>query len=116
MDAVIGGLVARHTISRERPVMVADGRGGQEADFTNAQSVDLPGWALDVGNTIADDQNRDGALIQWTARGPLAADVERHDRITVLGKTFQIDGAVRRQPGPTPRTSHTILLLKKWEG
>lgn len=109
-------MVARHTIARERPQMVADGRGGMEADFTAATPVDLPGWALDAGNTISDEQNRDGALIQWTARGPFTADVERHDRVTVLGSRFKITGAVVRQPGPTSATSHTILLLANWEG
>lgn len=113
---MIVGAVARHTIARERPQMVDDGRGGTEPDFTGAESVDLSGWALDAGNTLTDEQNRDGALIQWTARGPFLADVQRHDRITVFGEPFQIDGAVRRQPGPTPTTSHTILLLKMWEG
>ncbi|WP_159576097.1 hypothetical protein [Microbacterium sp. 8M] len=116
MAAVIGGLVDRHTLVRERPVMVDDGRGGLEPDSTTATPVDLPGWALDAGATVADLQNRDGALIQWTARGPFDADVQRHDRITVFGEKFQIDGAVVRQPGPSPRTSHTILLLKNWEG
>lgn len=96
--------------------MVDDGRGGREADFADVQMVNLAGWALDAGNTISDDQNRDGALIQWTARGPFAADVERHDRITVFGDEFQIEGAVRRQPGASPLTSHTILLLRNWEG
>lgn len=113
---MISGLVARHTLGRERPTMVDDGRGGLEPDFTGVTSVPLPGWALDAGSTLADAQNRDGALIQWTARGPYTADVERHDRITVFGEQFQIDGAVRRQPGPSPLTSHTILLLKTWEG
>ena len=113
---MITGAVARHTIARERPAMVDDNRGGTEPDFTGVEPVDLPGWALDAGNTLADEQNRDGALIQWTARGPFTADVERHDRITVFGDQFQIDGAVRRQPGPSATTSHTILLLKMWEG
>lgn len=96
--------------------MVDDGRGGEQADFTDAVQVPLFGWALDAGNTTVDDQNRDGALVQWTARGPFAADVERHDRISVFGEQFQIDGAVRRQPGPSSLTSHTILLLQAWEG
>lgn len=96
--------------------MVGNGRGGLEADFTGVVPVNLPGWALDAGNTLADRQNRDGAVVQWTARGPFDADVDRHDRITVYGGKFQIDGAVIRQPGPTSRTSHTILLLVKWEG
>lgn len=113
---MIGGVVARHTLVRERPQMVDNGRGGVEADFTDATPVDLPGWALDAGNTVADLQNRDGAAIRWTARGPFDADVERHDRITVFGERCKIDGAVVRQPGPSPRTSHTILSLVAWEG
>lgn len=113
---MIGGRVARHSIGRERPARVPDGRGGHKSDFTDAEVVELRGWALDAGPTTRDDVNRDGAEIVWTARGPMSADVDRFDRITVLGETFQIDGAVRRQPGPSARTSHTILLLKKWEG
>lgn len=117
MAAVIGGQVARHTLGRQRPVMVDDGRGGVEETWPNpVEASALPGWALDAGNTLADAQNRDGALVQWTARGPYGADVERHDRIVVDGATYQIEGAIVRQPGPTARTSHTILLLKNWEG
>jgi hypothetical protein len=97
--------------------MVDDGRGGVEATYPDPVVADaLSGWALDAGNTLADAQNRDGALIQWTARGPFAADVERHDLIVVFGEKFQIDGGVVRQPGPSSTTSHTILLLKAWEG
>lgn len=113
---MIGGIVARHTLVRERPDMVDNGRGGTEADFTDATAVDLAGWALDAGNTTADLQNRDGASIRWTARGPFEADVERHDRVIVFGEQLKIEGAVVRQPGPSPRTSHTILLLVAWEG
>lgn len=96
--------------------MRPDGRGGVEADFTGVTAVPMPGWALDVGTTIADAQNRDGASIAYTARGPYTADVERHDRILVYGEQFKISGGVRRQPGPTATTSHTILLLVLWEG
>ena len=114
---MIGGRVARHTLGRQRATMVNDGRGGTEPTYpTPVVANALPGWALDAGNTLADTQNRDGALIQWTARGPYEADVERPDLIVVDGVKHQIEGAVVRQPGPTARTSHTILLLKHWEG
>lgn len=113
---MITGLTSRHTIQRERPTPVSDGRGGIEYDFSGAVLVDLAGWALDAGATVEDLQNRDGAEITWTARGPYGADVERHDRITVFGIQYRIDGAVRRQPGPTDLTSHTILALASWEG
>lgn len=112
---MIRGRVARHTIQRERPVVVADGRGGEAHDFSNAVKVDLHGWALDSGATVEDLQNRDGAEITWTIRGPFDADVERHDRVTVLGETFRIEGGVRRQPGASSRTSHTILALSRWD-
>lgn len=114
---MIGGRVANHTLTRRRPTMVDDGRGGEVAEWPDPpDDTPIPGWALDVGNTLEDVQNRDGDLIQYTARGPFGADVERHDHMIVLGEEFEIDGGVRRQPGPSPRTSHTILLLKRWEG
>lgn len=113
---MISGLTTRHTIQRERPTATPDGRGGTDYDFTDAVLVDLPGWALDSGATVEDLDHRDGAQIEWTARGPYLADVERHDRVTVLGERYRIEGGVRRQPGPTGLTSHTILLLKRWEG
>ena len=113
---MIAGLTSRHVITRERPTAVSDGRGGTDFDFTGVTPVDIPGWALDSGATVEDLQNRDGAEVTWTARGPFSADVERHDRITVLGVQYRIEGAVRRQPGPSHLTSHTILALARWEG
>lgn len=105
-----------HTLTRLRAPLVSDGRGGQKRDWPAASSAALPGWQIDAGVTLKDGQNRDGSLIAYTARGPLEADVEGSDRIVYLGKTFEIDGAVLRQPGPTSRTSHCIVLLKRWEG
>lgn len=113
---MIGGMVARHTLVRERPTRVADGRGNERSDFTGVEPVELRGWALDAGSTVRNMEHRDGAKISWTARGPYTVDVERFDRITVFGEPFMIEGAVLRQPGPTGRTSHTILFLAKWKG
>lgn len=114
---MIRGRVARHTLGRQRATMVSDGRGGLDATYPEPVVVDaLKGWALDAGASAADLQNRDGAVIQWTARGPYDADVDRQDLIVIDGAKYEIDGAVIRQPGPTARTSHTILLLKRWEG
>ncbi|MGK9222066.1 MULTISPECIES: hypothetical protein [unclassified Microbacterium] len=113
---MIGGLVARHTITRKRPVMVSDGRGGQEPDYTTTTDVDLPGWAVDAGNTVQDLTNRDGDSIEWTLRGPFTADIDRRDLVTLFGQDYQIEGAVRRQPGPSALTSHTIVQLIRWEG
>ena len=113
---MIPGLTARHTLMRERPTMVDDGRGGLEPDFTGTTAVPLTGWALDPGVTVKDMVNRDAGNITWTARGPHTADVERHDRIIIAGDQYKINGEVVRYPGPTPMTSHTILLLERWSG
>lgn len=113
---MITGPTAQHALLRERPTATPDGRGGTDYDYDGAVAVSLPGWALDAGPTVGDLQNRDGVEIVWTARGPYAADIERHDRITVLGEKYRIEGAVRRQPGPSALTSHTILELKRWDG
>jgi hypothetical protein len=104
-----------HTLTRLRAGLVSDGRGGlKPGPFSD--SLAIPGWAVDAGITLADGRNRDGSLLAYTARGPLNADVDPADRIVWDGKTYEIDGAVLRQPGVTARTSHTILLLKRWEG
>lgn len=113
---MIGDLVARHTLLRERPARVADGHGGLEDDFTDVPLVPLPGWAVDAGATIEDSQNREGELIRFTVRGPIDADVQAGDRITYDGDQYQIEGAPMKQPGPSSRTSHVILLLRRWEG
>lgn len=104
------------TLTRLRAPLVSDGRGGMKRDWAVYQPVTIAGWTVDAGVTIADGQNRDGSLIAYTARGPLLADVEGTDRIVYDGETFEIDGAVLRQEGPTLRTSHCIVLLKRWEG
>lgn len=105
-----------HTFYRQRAPLVDDGRGGKKRDWGNISVAALPGWVVDAGITFDDKRNREGAMVAFTARGPMNADVEATDRIIYEGKTYVIEGAVERQPGPTPRTSHCIILLKRWEG
>lgn len=113
---MISGLVARHTISRERPLKVPISRGGFSYDFSGAVAEQLSGWAIDSGSTAEDLENRDGAETEFTLRGPFTADVDRHDRITIFGTQYRIEGAVRKQPGPTELTSHIIFTVKRWDG
>lgn len=113
---MISGAVARHPITVIRAPLVDDGRGNERRDWANPTETTIPGWAVDVGNTTADTVNRDGASIEYTVRGPLSADVDGSDRVVLLGNTYEVNGGVRRQPGPSPLTSHTILLLTRWEG
>lgn len=116
MVAVIGSLVARHTIGIVRAPLVDDGRGNEKADWLNAVTTPSEGWAIDAGNTAEDLDGRDSDTAEWTIRGPFDADVRPTDRIDLLGVRCSIVGAVMRQPGPSDLTSHTILRLKQVAG
>lgn len=113
---MIGGLVARHTIEVIRAPEVDDGRGNLTRDWANATATTIPGWAVDAGSTVEDEQNRDGSAVEYTIRGPHNADIRATDRVILFGTTHQITGGILRQPGATALTSHVIVRLTAWEG
>lgn len=113
---MIGGVIARHPIVRVRAPLVDDGRGNLARDWDEATEATIPGWAVDVGSTVEDTVNRDGSAVEYTIRGPLAADVAATDRVRFMGGLYEIAGGVLRQPGPSALTSHTIIRLSLWEG
>lgn len=115
---MIGGLTARHTLTRLRGVAVDDGQGGTETEWDDPDTLPIPGCAVDAGNTVEDLQHREGSSVEYTVRGPLNADVKPGDRMLLPWETdpFEVDGGVLRQPGPSDLTSHCIVRLKRWEG
>lgn len=115
---MIGGLTARHTLTRQRGVETDDGRGGTETDWNDPAELPIPGWAVDAGSTAEDLQNREGSAAEYTVRGPLDADVRPGDRMLLPwdADPFEVDGEVLRQPGPSAATSHCIVRLKRWVG
>jgi hypothetical protein len=106
----------RESLITLRAPLVDDGRGGLKRDWGTYVPHVIPGWSLDAGITFGDRDNRAGAKIAYTARGPIDADVEETDRIVYAGKTYVIEGGVERQMGVTARTSHCIILLARWKG
>lgn len=113
---MIGGRVARHTLTRVRAPLVDDGRGNQTRDWAHATETDLHGWAIDTGAAGEDTTNRDADSVEYVVRGPYAADIEATDRVRLFGALYEVEGGVLRQPGPSSRTSHTIVRLTRWEG
>lgn len=113
---MIGGLVARHTITVQRAPIVDDGRGNETADWSVATETASSGWAIDAGDTAEDLANRDGTSASYTLRGPWSSDVRGSDRVALFGEVFEVVGEVVRQPGPTEATSHLIVRLTRWEG
>lgn len=113
---MIGGIIARHTITVVRAPVTENRRGQDVRDWNAATRTDLKGWAIDAGDTADLRDGRVGSGANWTIRGPLNSDVRATDRIVLLGVECDIDGAILRQPGPSPLTSHTIIRLTRVEG
>lgn len=113
---MIGGQVDRHEIIVRRAPLVDDGRGNMASDWGAAVDTPSGGWGIDASGSADDTANRDGASNTYTLRGPFAADVRSTDRVVLFGEVFVISGGVQRQPGVTPRTSHTLIVLTRWEG
>ena len=113
---MIGGLASRHTVDIIRGTEVDDGRGGTIIDMSSATRTPSEGWAVDAGDTTENVDGRDSTTVHYTIRGPLTADVRPADQIDLFGIDHEIVGGVLRQPGPTPRTSHTILRLRSVTG
>lgn len=109
-------LVFRHTLVRLRAPLGLDAHGNDVRLWADAASADLPGWAIDATGTNEDTDGRSGTVARLTVRGPYGADVLASDRLVALGATYEIEGDVQRQPGPSPRTSHTIVSLKLARG
>ena len=113
---MIGGLVARHTLTVQRAELVDDGRGNMVPDWSQMTSHASTRWAVDAGDTTEDTENRDGASVAYTCRGPWGADILGSDRVVLFGEVFEVFGGVLRQPGPTATTSHVIVRLTNWTG
>jgi hypothetical protein len=113
---MIGGLVDRHTIVVRRAPLRRNSHNDEVRDFTQATDSPSAGWAVDAGDTSEDNDGRDGIVSSYTLRGPFTADVLDSDRIVLFGVEYLIDGSVRRQPGPSARTSHTIVKLTRTAG
>jgi hypothetical protein len=112
----VTGLIFRHTVTRLRAPEVDDAHGNKVRDWGNATSVDLPGWAVDASGTQEDTDGRQGTVNRLRLLGPYGVDVVASDRLVALGETYEVEGDVLRQPGPSPRTSHTIVSLKLAKG
>lgn len=109
--------VFQHTLTRLRVAEVEDTRGNKVRRWADAASQPMPGWAVDVGDTTEDRAGREGTTVSYTARKlGLEVDVTSADRLVLFGETFEVAGGVLRQPGPSRRTSHTIVRLTRATG
>lgn len=108
--------VFRHTIDVIRAEATEDRRGNVSRDWTDAAETPSERWAIDTEESADLGDGRTGNTSRWIIRGPYEADIVASDRIRLLGVLCEIDGDVIRQPGPSRRTSHTIIRLTRVEG
>lgn len=108
--------VFRHTITVVRAEATEDRRGNVTRDWDTATEAPSTRWAIDTEESADLGDGRGGSTSRWIIRGPYEADIVASDRIRLLGILCEIDGEVLRQPGPSRRTSHTIVRLTRVEG
>jgi hypothetical protein len=111
--------VFRHTMTRLRAPAVENRHGNSVRDWDDAgvePGTDLAGWAIDAGDTAGDEAGRSGTIVNYTARRRGDTDVLSSDRLRWRGEVFEVEGDVLFQPGPSVRTSHVIVRLKRAKG
>jgi hypothetical protein len=108
-------LIFRHVLHRVRVTNTQD-RYGNEVPGSWSEPTPLIGWAVDAGDTSEDRNRGEGSTVEYTVRHIGQVDVLASDRIVYMGKTYEVEGEVRYQPGPTDRTSHTIIRLRRAVG
>jgi hypothetical protein len=110
-------LIFNQTLERLRVEMTTDRHGNDvPGDWDSAAAVPMKLWAIDAGDTSEDIESREGSVVEYTARKRGEADLRDSDRIRYRGTVYQIEGAIRFQPGPSRLTSHTIVRLRRAEG
>lgn len=80
-------------ITRLRAASITDAHGNTIRDWTTPGTLDLPGatsWPVTTRETIG--PGREAIIDTWMVAIPPGTDVDRHDRISIDGQVWQIDG------------------------
>jgi hypothetical protein len=110
-------VIFNHPLQRLRVEVEQDRHGNDvPGSWDGAQPVAIGLWAVDAGDTDEDVDAREGTVVEYTVRKRGRADLVESDRVVWDGDVYAIEGAIRWQPGPTSRTSHTIVRLRRAEG
>ena len=104
------------TVAVKRAPMVADGYRA-ERDWTQARTHTVAGCALVRPSTSTDfnDPSRVRA-IDMLLLAPPGADIAEGDRVSIGGKTFEIDGVPIQRQSPTGAVDHVRAALVAWSG
>jgi len=107
---------ANDTVTRLRPGTI-DRRGSKEPDWTNPNSLDIPGCSIQPAQTTLSQDGRVLGISEgWTAYFPPGADVLAGDKIRWDGEDYKIIGKPRAWTSPTGKVSSLQAQLERWAG
>lgn len=102
---------------RERYPVADDGHGNEIPDLDDTPAtLTVSGCSIQPGPPSEVLGDREANRIAWTIYQPVGADVTATDFGRLGGQLYRVSGEPQRWQGPTPATSHDIVLLEVWEG
>lgn len=108
-------LIYNTPIQRLRPAAPTQDRYGNDVPGVET-AAPIGRWNIDAGDTDEDTAARQGTVVEYTIRKRGRVDLVDSDRIVYDGSVYAIEGEIRWQPGPSARTSHTIVRIRRAEG
>lgn len=103
------------TVKRIRPG-TKESRGSTIPDWSAATTKDISGCSMQPSSTSLSTDGRVMAISdEYTLFAPVDADIEDGDRIEYGGNSYEIQGAVRKQPAAL-RLEHIEIRLRRYEG
>lgn len=103
-----------HDVTVTHPVVSTDRNGARREAWSGATTSTAKGW-LHQTSSSEPIEGRDGELSLWVLYLPAGTDVDAHDRVTVLGLTFEVDAPPL--PAWTPRGEHHLeVRLRRMVG
>ncbi len=93
-------------------------RGTTVHDWTNATQHTISGCQLVLSTTATDTDpaGRDSQLSTAKLLCPPNSDVQEHDRVTIDGRTWAVNGVPMERVSPTGRVSHLAVPLTERTG
>ena len=105
----------KDTVMRIRPGS-KEVRGSVIPDWEKVDLASIRGCSMQpASTTLSEDGRVLGIQDRYTLFAPSGADIIAGDRIQFQGKTYEIDGDVRVQPGAM-RLDHLEITLKRYSG
>ena len=104
---------ARQSYVRRRYPLDPDG----DVDFSaSPDEITIPRASIQPGANTEVLGGREAERVAWTIFQPTGHDITGRDFAWYEGALYRVLGEPQRWTGPTPATTHDVVLLERWEG